>query len=649
MPVHAQVNAEQVLNIGRNVLSMEDYLLAIQYFNLAIKAKPYLAEAYYLRGLAKLQLEDYEGAVDDCTLAINRNKFKTEAYKVRGFALQHVGRDSLAIADYDYGLSYNPQDKYFQFYKGVAHSQLKQYDKADSTLSHLIKQYPDFDDAIVERGRLNLLRGDTVASLADLNKAISLSHTSLNVYLMKANILANQRNWEEAAKCMDEVIKQQPDEVDFYINRAYLRYNKNDFFGAMADYDYAISLDENNEAAVFNRALLRTEVKALQLAAEDFSRVLKLDPTNFYALYNRALIYLETKNYKKALSDFRAIAKKYPRFHPAYYAIAECQRNLGNLQDMFDNIKKADNLIANYVANPKRNPLDRPTIAPGKSNSKGGPSEEESPEEFMEKFNRLMTSEPTDGPQMAFNDRIKGRVQDRNINISPEEEYALSFFAPSVGLSNRSDNFRNLESLNRRQYITRKIYVTGESPTPSDNGMLQRTFGIEEEFSAAIATSDTPRPIDLLARGIARIMLKNYDGAIADLTQAVNGSDDFTAALFARAYAFSHRAATDDKGLKRNNDLMLAMKDLDALLAIDPTMTYGWFNKGVIYYNTGDYTSAIDAFSRAAEIDPSFGSAIFNRGLAYIRQGNKQKAFTDLSKAGELGIMQSYNLLKRLK
>ena len=33
IPMRAQVNAEQVLNIGRNVLGMEDYMLAIQYFN----------------------------------------------------------------------------------------------------------------------------------------------------------------------------------------------------------------------------------------------------------------------------------------------------------------------------------------------------------------------------------------------------------------------------------------------------------------------------------------------------------------------------------------------------------------------------------------------------------------------------------------
>ena len=50
----AQVDAEQVMRIGSNVLSMEDYMLAIQYFNQAIKAKPYLADPYFLRALAKL-------------------------------------------------------------------------------------------------------------------------------------------------------------------------------------------------------------------------------------------------------------------------------------------------------------------------------------------------------------------------------------------------------------------------------------------------------------------------------------------------------------------------------------------------------------------------------------------------------------------
>ena len=107
----AQVDAEQVMNIGRNVLSMDDYMLSIQYFNQAIKAKPYMAEPYYLRAFAKMQLEDLEGAEEDCTLSIERNKFRTETYKLRGFVRQSLGKDSLAVEDYDIGLRYNPQDK----------------------------------------------------------------------------------------------------------------------------------------------------------------------------------------------------------------------------------------------------------------------------------------------------------------------------------------------------------------------------------------------------------------------------------------------------------------------------------------------------------------------------------------------------------
>ena len=137
-PSFAQVNAEQVLAIGRNVLSMEDYMLSIQYFNQAIKAKPYLADPYFFRAIAKLNLDDYKGAESDCSMAIERNKFKTEAYKVRGFARQNLGLDSLAIEDYNIGLQYNPIDKYFLFYKAVAQTEVKNFNGADSTFAVLL-------------------------------------------------------------------------------------------------------------------------------------------------------------------------------------------------------------------------------------------------------------------------------------------------------------------------------------------------------------------------------------------------------------------------------------------------------------------------------------------------------------------------------
>ncbi len=673
----AQVNAEQVMNIGRNVMSMEDYLLAIQYFNMAIKAKPYLADAYYLRGLAKLQLDDFDGAIADCTTAISRNKFKTEAYKVRGFALQRTGRDSIAVEDYKIGLEYNPDDKYFLYYKGIAETELKRYGQADSTFMRLLRRYPRFDDGYVARGRMNLLKGDTVSAMQDLDKALSFSVTNPGVYLMKAEMLTKRSQWEDAAKAMDEAIRLLPEEIDLYINRAYIRYNLHNFYGAMADYDYALTLQPLNETALFNRALLRMEVKALSDAASDLTTLLKINPKNFYAIYNRALIYLEIKDYRKAYNDFLEISRQYPRFYPAYYGMAECQQNFGNVREMLANIKKADQMVANYVDNPKRNPLDRPTIQAGKSRSASGKdsSGKSEEEEFMEKFNRLVTSEAAESPDLAFNEKIKGRVQDRDINIVPQEIFALTFTAPERSLRNLSNFFRNLDMLNRRQYISRKIYLSEGLPATSDRDILGQNFAIEDEFTSSIVGADSPRPVDFFARGVTRTILKNYDGAIADLTRAIETTDDFGTALFARAVAYTYKglsehpsatsAQTQSSLIKgsgsgspseteaatqlRNMDYQLAMNDLDALLAQDPSMLYGWYNKGYIYYLIGDYTSAILAFSKALEIDSELGQGYFNRGLAYLQQGNRQAAFSDLSKAGELGVLQAYNILKRLQ
>ena len=88
------------MNIGKNALQFEDYVLSIQYFNQVIKIKPYLAEPYIYRGIAKISLGDYTGAEQDCTEAIERNPFVPQAYYARGFARKNINKFSRYIYNY---------------------------------------------------------------------------------------------------------------------------------------------------------------------------------------------------------------------------------------------------------------------------------------------------------------------------------------------------------------------------------------------------------------------------------------------------------------------------------------------------------------------------------------------------------------------
>ena len=109
--VSAQINTDQVTRIGRNALYFEDYVLSIQYFNQVISAKPYLAQPYFFRGIAKYNLDDFKGAEADATIAIGHNPFITDAYELRGLARQNLGNVKGAVEDYDKILSMLPENR----------------------------------------------------------------------------------------------------------------------------------------------------------------------------------------------------------------------------------------------------------------------------------------------------------------------------------------------------------------------------------------------------------------------------------------------------------------------------------------------------------------------------------------------------------
>ena len=79
---YAQLNTTRVMEIGRNALYFEDYVLSIQYFNQVIDAKPFLHEPYFYRGLAKFYLDDFVGADEDLSVAIDKNPYVARSYQL---------------------------------------------------------------------------------------------------------------------------------------------------------------------------------------------------------------------------------------------------------------------------------------------------------------------------------------------------------------------------------------------------------------------------------------------------------------------------------------------------------------------------------------------------------------------------------------
>ncbi len=636
----AQVNTEQVMRIGQNALYFEDYMLSIQYFNQAIQAKPYLAQPYLMRAIAKINLDDFAGAEADAAKAIDLNPFLTDAWEVRGVARQNLDNNDGAISDYNEALHLLPRNRQIMFNRSLALTDTKKYEQADSSFAELLKYYPGFDNGYIGRAKLRLAMADTTAASADIDKALEINRNILNAYILRADIAINsKKDYSAALADMNEAVKLEPRLAGLYINRAFLRYSLDDYFGAMADYDYAIQLEPLNPVALFNRGLLEMEVGDNDKALRDYDALLSLDPDNYRALYNRAVIYGEKHRFDEAIADVDRLIDRFPDFSGAYYLRSEFMRGKGEMAHAQADYKKA-------VA-----------LAKSATDSDATPESLSENEETSRRFRSLLTIENnTDMAQEYNNSAIRGKVQNRDINVEIEPMMQLSYYDSPTELRRNTYYIKEVDQLNATRMLRFLVVVTSRPPMLSDPEIIQRHFSSIDYYNSYLSTHE-PRAIDYIGRAMDFVTVRNYAAAISDLDRAISLTPDFALAYYLRAQARYLASTLPDPGSSENENaphmpqvapLADVLADFDRAIELSPTTAMAWFNKGNILFEMGDYTSALAAYTRAIELQPDMGEAFYNRGYIYLRLGNRPAGIADLSKSGELGIVSAYNLIKRM-
>ncbi len=636
----AQVNTEQVMRIGQNALYFEDYMLSIQYFNQAIQAKPYLAQPYLMRAIAKINLDDFAGAEADAAKAIDLNPFLTDAWEVRGVARQNLDNNDGAISDYNEALRLLPRNRQIMFNRSLALTDTKKYEQADSSFAELLKYYPGFDNGYIGRAKLRLAMADTTAASADIDKALEINRNILNAYILRADIAINsKKDYSAALADMNEAVKLEPRLAGLYINRAFLRYSLDDYFGAMADYDYAIQLEPLNPVALFNRGLLEMEVGDNDKALRDYDALLSLDPDNYRALYNRAVIYGEKHRFDEAIADVDRLIDRFPDFSGAYYLRSEFMRGKGEMAHAQADYKKA-------VA-----------LAKSATDSDATPESLSENEETSRRFRSLLTIENnTDMAQEYNNSAIRGKVQNRDINVEIEPMMQLSYYDSPTELRRNTYYIKEVDQLNATRMLRFLVVVTSRPPILSDPEIIQRHFSSIDYYNSYLSTHE-PRAIDYIGRAMDFVTVRNYAAAISDLDRAISLTPDFALAYYLRAQARYLASTLPDPGSSENENaphmpqvapLADVLADFDRAIELSPTTAMAWFNKGNILFEMGDYTSALAAYTRAIELQPDMGEAFYNRGYIYLRLGNRPAGIADLSKSGELGIVSAYNLIKRM-
>lgn len=640
--VCAQYKVDRLLMSGRIALHYEDYVLSIQYFNQAISQKPYLWEPWQYRAIAKYCLDDWNGAASDATRALELNPYITTLYDLRGITYIKQEQYDKAIADYTKAIHQEPDNQNYWYNRAVCYMESKDYDKAQLQLDTIIQRWHKYAMPYLMKAEAYLHTKDTLKAEEWVGKTLEVDQYNADAWRIRAFLALVQEKWKDADDYFTKAIHLKPKNAICYANRANARLKLNNLRGAMSDYDTAIEIMPSDILSHYNRGLLRQQVGDDNRAIEDFDYVLSMEPENVMALFNRATLLDKTGDLRGAIRDYSKVISKFPDFWTGLQYRAACYRKLGmTAQAEKDEFRVLKAQMDKRMGVQKR--WSRTKLTAMRKLSDIDP----------DKYNHLVVNDEIE-ENHEYKSEYRGKVQNRQSSDQFLPYIALTINSKKSSLSNYSPYDKDVEEFQSQVNLLLSD-VRMSMPVLGGVGETSgiSTFDVVDRLSDAIAKTKDTREAEklVLLRAIAYSSAKNYEEAQKDIELYLASHPQSVVALWQRAVCNAMMAEFDKDATVHESVLRSAgvVSDFTKLQSITND------NALVIYchatYNArkGNYAKAIELYDKALEMDSNLPQAYYNRGLAYKYLNDVIHAKADFSKAGELGIVQAYSAIKKLK
>jgi tetratricopeptide (TPR) repeat protein len=649
LQAEAQMNIDHYMRVGQTRTQIGNYTGAIEYFNIVLRFKPHLAEAYFYRGIAKHQLEDYRGAINDYNKAIDIKPYYPQAYMNRGMAYHNLKNFKKAITDYNRALEFDPDNENIYNNRGIAKLAQKNIEGAIEDYNQALRVNPKSTYALMNRSNAKIVSGDIKGAIKDLNEVIMIRPHYAAAYLNRGIARFELDDYASALRDYDQSINFDPKNALAFNNRGIIKQKLEDYRGAIMDYDMALVLDPEMASAYFNRAMAK-EILKLPGYQNDYSIAAHLNPK----------FDIESQRIE---AEKKAFNQKYPLSNQNQQASQNQQNNQGS--SVLPNQSTQDSTLNNQT---------QQTPATAQNNVSGDEKSDEREKSFFDddepdnkRDKRRVNLMIEDSRELPGNDEEvdDGRVQNQNIVIDLQPIFIISAFEKNAVDYDRFQYYNSaINEINEQNNYDPLFTISNKSnagyKTVFENFILFFNEKIKIQQSSH----------NYLNRGIFYSLTGDYNKSLDDLNRTIDMDNKQGIAYFVRAncrYKMLEEIEilaglnTDmsvkigeknlDNAGKSNEpaalDYKQILEDYQTTLSLNPAFFFGYFNRAFINIRLGEYKTAIADLNHAIELEPEFAEAYFNRGLTKIYMDDLEGGALDLSRAGELGIYGAYNIIKR--
>ena len=416
------------------------------------------------------------------------------------------------------------------------------------------------------------------------------ANTEPSSYIIQASNKFSQSDIAGAISVLNEGIGVYPNNPQLYLNRGFIEHLMQDYESAMADYNKALEINPKFAFAYNNRGALKVSLNDISGAMEDYASALSINPKYSDVYYNRANLEYMLDDYKGALEDYDKAIALNPKDSDAYNNRGVVKKrmnfNVGALSDYSQAIaiNPKDSIAYANRGRLKRLYFDNEGAAIDLNQA----VELAENQVFIKNVKPLLSNQhyiaaiPTASVLNSRHSNITKQKQVEQPDISQEK---LAMYSPQskefvkeetkpVQTLKEPTNIKPVKDI--KTIASKPAKTSGSTTLNAGVGkvVIPETPDIRTTVVTNNATTNVKLAESYYIRGLQKCILRDLQGAIADLDKAIANNSKYADAYYYRAAI--KKELGDKEGFKKDystaiqiNPSLQTYNDSDALSLIN--------------------------------------------------------------------------------
>lgn len=519
---------------------------------------------------------------------IQDNWFEAECFNAMALVNTSMGRTDEAIDAYKRAIHLAPDQIFAWNNLGSLCAKIGRNDEAMLAFQKAVEC--NSRDSVAWNGLANLhfKIGYVDDAIAAYRKAIQYMPTFAQPWSGLGDVYANIGRVDEAMKAYHKAIELNNQYVTPWVRLGILFTKQERYREAIKAYHRALILDPKNSAIWNELGTIHLKCETYEEAVEAFSKAIELDRGCGWAYSNLAFAYTQQGKYKETVSLYlRSIELLKDNKDKAL--------SWNRLANVYRVLNDYDNAVAAYQM---ADMLDLRTSRPNNKDLADN-AELISPVEASDPSTSVETEQPTKAPDQSLEAATTVSTTDQE--DKPDASPAKTLDAPHwIFNPMPSDEASNKPAISLIGKRTQEPRGAAMSNSPSSNSLEAQSQGAPQGDPGSSAQAENGAESMTASawneKGNAHFNRGEFEDAINAYNKAIQLDPSF-------GMPYSNLALTYLTQEKCTEAILLYQKSIE-MLSSDKDKAISWNGLGNVYRCLNDYENAVAAYQKAAELDP---------------------------------------------